>query len=322
MIQQCNLKIKCQKDDHQDEIDTVCYNQFCQEFRLNCFKCMKKGRIHNDHFDDVEKINSLIQFIDQKNQECDKLIDDLNKLIEIMNQSFSQLKRGIIQKYQLYKQRLILLNSQQINDYLNSTIQFKEYQQSITKIISEQTNKLNHSFNNLYQQLNLSQFNYYQIDNNSIQLSKQLYDKGYKLYWEDKYLEAIEVLNQSIQQDPNNHQSLWCKGDSLRGLNKYEDAITWYDKALIIDTKHVDSLCGKGICLRQLKKYDESLKILDLALTINPQHNFSLQSKGAWLEDQQNYKEALIYYEKSLKINPNDQWTINQKKICENKLKQ
>ncbi|CAD8209482.1 unnamed protein product [Paramecium pentaurelia] len=301
MIQQCNLKIKCQKDDHQDEIVTVCYNQFCQEFRLNCFKCMKKGRIHNDHFDDVEKINSLIQFIDQKNQECDKLIDDLNKLIE---------------------QRLILLNSQQINDYLNSTIQFKEYQQSITKIISEQTNKLNHSFNNLYQQLKLSQFNYCQIDYNSIQLSNQLFNEGYNLYWEDKYLEAIELLDQSIQQDPNNHQSLWCKGDCLRGLTKFEDAITWYDKALIIDTKHINSFGGKGDCLRQLRKYDESLKILDQALTINPQHKLSLQSKGLWLEDQQNYKEALIYYEKSLKINPNDQQTINQKKICENKLKQ
>ncbi|CAD8213135.1 unnamed protein product [Paramecium pentaurelia] len=283
---------------------------------------MKKGGIHNDHFDDVEKINSLIQFIDQKNQECDKLIDDLNKLEKIMNQSFSQLKRGIIQKYQLYKERLVQLNSQQINYYLNSTIQFKEYQQSITKIIQEQTNKLNHSLNNLYEQLTLSQFNYYQIDNDSILLSKQLYDKGQKLYWEYKYDEAIEVLDKSIQQYQNNHQSLWCKGECLSGLNKYEDAITWYDKALAIDSKHADSLFGKGDCLRLMKNYDESLNILDQALTINPQHSLSLKSKGQCLEDQQKYEEALIYYEKSLNINPNDQWTIKQKKICENKLMQ
>ncbi|CAD8051969.1 unnamed protein product [Paramecium primaurelia] len=245
MIQQLNLKLKCQQDDHQDEIDIVCYNQFCTEFRLNCFKCQKKGRIHQDHFDDVEKINSLIEFIENKNKECDNLINDLNQQVESVNQSFSQLKIGIRQKYQLYQQKLILLNSQQINDFLNSTIKFNEYKQSITTIFLEQTKKLTNSFNNLYQQLQLSSFNYYQNDNNCIQISEELYQKGYQLYQEDKYEQAIVILDKSISQNPNNHISLWCKGDCLRLLNQYEEAIKWVKKALAIDPKHVISLCNK-----------------------------------------------------------------------------
>ncbi|CAD8116737.1 unnamed protein product [Paramecium primaurelia] len=300
MIQQLNLKLKCQQDDHQDEIDIVCYNQFCTEFRLNCFKCQKKGRIHQDHFDDVEKINSLIEFIENKNKECDNLIDDLNQQLESVNQSFCQLKMGIRQKYQLYQQKLVLLNSQQINDFLNSTIKFNEYKQSITTIIVEQTKKLTNSFNNLYQQLQLSSFNYYKNDDNCIKISEELYQKGYQLYMEDKYEQAIAILDKSIQQNLNNHNSLWCKGAY---------------------PKHVRSLCEKGECLRLMKKYNESLKFIDQALSIDQQHIPSLQTKGDCLRDQLKYKEALIYYEKSLKINPNNQYSKNQKNFCENKLK-
>ncbi|CAD8204354.1 unnamed protein product [Paramecium pentaurelia] len=293
MIQQLNLKLKCQKDDHQDEIDIVCYNQFCTEFRLNCFQCQKKGRTHHDHFDDVEKINSLIEFIENKNKECDNLIDDLNKQAESMNQSFSQLKMGIRQKYQLYQERLVLLNSQQINDFLNSTIKFNEYKQSITTIILEQTKKLTHSFNNLYQQLQLSSFNYYQNDDNC-----------YQLYLEDKYEQAIVILDKSIQYNPNNYNSLWCKGDCLKLLNQYEEGISWLDQSLAIDPKNADTLFMKGDCLRLLNKNEEAIKWLDKALTIDSKHVDSLCIKGQCLRLLNKNEEAIKWLDKALAINP------------------
>ncbi|CAD8212541.1 unnamed protein product [Paramecium pentaurelia] len=354
MIQQANLKLKCQVDEHKEEIDFVCYDQFCTGFRLQCFECFKKG-IHNNHINDVKKINTLMQFLENNNKDCDNLIDDLNKYIENVNQSFSQLKRGITNKYSLLKERLVNLDSCQINDYLNSTIQLNEYKQSISKIIEEQTKNISHSFNNLYQQLQLSSFNYYQLDENDIKLSEDLYKQGYQLYLDKKYNEAIEQLDKSIQINPNNQVSISCKGQCLRLLNKFEDAITWLDKALAIDPKHVvslsdkgqclrllnkfedaitwldkalaidpkhvSSLCIKGDCLRFLKQYDKSLTFLNQALSINPNHTFSLDRIGNCLQDQEKYQQALIYYERKLKIQPNDQWTKNQKEFCEKKLK-
>ncbi|CAK76385.1 unnamed protein product (macronuclear) [Paramecium tetraurelia] len=211
MIQQLNLKLRCQKDDHKDEIDMVCYNQFCTEFRLNCFKCIKQG-IHQHHLDDVEKIKNLQEFIENKNKECDDLIDYLNQLVESMNKSFTQFKTGIKHKYSLLKERLQHLNQNQINDFFNSIIKFTEYKQSITTIISEWTKKLTNSFNNLYEQLQLSSINYYQNSEENIKLSKELYEIGYKLYIDDKYNQAIVIFDKSIQQDPNNHLSLCRKG--------------------------------------------------------------------------------------------------------------
>ncbi|CAD8214558.1 unnamed protein product [Paramecium pentaurelia] len=322
-------KLKCQQDDHKDEIETVCYNQYCTEFRLNCFKCLKKSRIHHDHFDEIEKINTLMDFIERKNLECDNLINDLNTYVESLNKPFSLLKMGIRYKYSFQKERLVNLDSLQINDYLNSTIKFFEQKQSITTIISEQIKKLTNSLNNLYQQLQLSQFNYCYIDDNSIKLSKDLYHKGYDLYLGDKYVEAIQLLDESIQYNPYNHESLWCKGEiivnqqinayqliiklNIRNLNKYEDAINWLDKALAYNPKHVNSLSLKGRlnnndinreCLltyhelnqnKITKKYNESLQLLDQALSINPQHIFSLQSKGDCLKEINNNLKKLQF---------------------------
>ncbi|CAD8091217.1 unnamed protein product [Paramecium primaurelia] len=353
MIQQQNLKLICSQDGHQDDIDMICYNQYCKEFRLNCFQCIKKG-IHHAHLGDVEKINSIVEFMDNQNIECDNLIDNLITKIESVNQQFSQLQSGIRKKYSLQNERLKYLNSQQINDFLNSFIQFTEYKEQIIANISEQIQNLNNSFYNFYQQLQLSSINYYQInDQNST--TKDCCNQGYQLYLDGKYDQAIEILDKSIQQDPKDHLSLWCKGDQLkrlnqfeeaitfldkalaidpkhvdslcwkgdclRGLNKHEDAITWLDKALAIDSKHVYSLCWKGECLRQMKKYNESIKLLDQALSIDPQHISSLKSKGFCLEYQLKYKEALIYYELVLKLNPNDQWTKIKIDFCKNQLK-
>ncbi|CAD8185179.1 unnamed protein product [Paramecium octaurelia] len=302
MIQQASLKLKCQEDNHKEEIDFICYHEF---------------------------FNSLIPFIESNNKECDNLIDDLNKCVETLNQSFSQLTKGIRNKYSLVKERLVNMNSYQINDYLNSTIKLMEYKQSISKIIQEQIKKLNHAFNNLYEQLQLSSFNYYQIDENNIQRAEDLCNQGKKLYSDLNYNEALTYFDKSIVINPSNQESLLYKGfnksiiiigSCLRMLNKYEDAITWLDKALAIDPKHVVSLCIKGDCLRLLKQFDKSEKILHQAIQLNPNHTVSLDSLGICLQDQQKYQEALIYYERSLKVQSNNQWTKNQKEFCEQKL--
>ncbi|CAD8213923.1 unnamed protein product [Paramecium pentaurelia] len=339
MGQQGIQKLKCQKDDHQDEIDSVCYNQGCTKFRLNCFKCMKKG-IHHTHLDDVEKINSLKDYIEMQNKECDNLINNLNKLVERVNQSYSQYKQGINRKYSLLKERLLQLNSQQINDFLNSTITFTEYKQSITTIISDKIKNLDDTFNNLYDQLQLLSFDYYQINDNEIKLSKQMCNQGINVAQEQKYDESIQLLDKSIQLDPNNQEALWRKGQCLRlleryedaitwldktllvdpklvkqcltMLTRYEDAITWLDKALLIDPKDVDSLWNKGQCLRLLERYEDAITWLDKTLLVDPKHILSLCNKGECLRKLKRFDDSAKYIDLALHINPNDTFSLNQ----------
>ncbi|CAD8181141.1 unnamed protein product [Paramecium pentaurelia] len=236
MRQQLNTKLQCQQQCHQEDVDMVCYNKFCTELRLNCFNCIKKGS-HKSHIDDVQKINTIVAFIENQNKQCDNLIDNLNTLMKSVNQSFSQLKNGIKNKYSLLKERLENLNSQQVNDFLKSTFEFPEYKQSIIHIIQEQSNQLTQTFGSLHQQLQLLSINYDKIDDKDIKLSKELYDQGFQLYLDDKYREAIQILKKSLQSDPNNNLSLWCQGECLSRLDKYESAINQLDQELALDPK-------------------------------------------------------------------------------------
>ncbi|CAD8203429.1 unnamed protein product [Paramecium octaurelia] len=315
MIQQASLKLKCQEDNHKEEIDFICYYEFCTGFRLNCFDCFKKG-IHHTHSEDVKKVNSLIPFIESNNKECDNLIDDLNKCVESLNQSFSQLTKGIRNKYSLVKERLVNMNSYQINDYLNSTVTLNEYKQSILKIIQEQIKKLNHSFDNLYEQLQLSSFNYYQIEDNHFEQAEDLCNQGKKLYLDFNYNEALKYLNSSILINPNNKESLYYKGDCLMIQGKYEDAITWLDKGLAIDPKHVVSLSNKGQCLRGLGKYEDAITWLDKAIAIDLKHVVSLCNKGQCLRMLNKHEDAITWLDKALAIDPKHIVSLSNKGQC------
>ncbi|CAD8106176.1 unnamed protein product [Paramecium primaurelia] len=320
MGQAGNQKLKCDKDDHENEIDSVCYNQFCTEFRLNCFTFIRKG-IHHSHLDDVEKSNSLIEYIEKQNKESDNLINFLQKLVENLNESFSLFKKGISYKYSLSKERLVNLNSQQINDFLNSTIKFAEYKESIINIISDQIVKLTNNLNNLYDQLNIVSFNYYQISSNDIKLSKQIYAKCQDLIQENKFKESIQLLDKSIQLDLNNYQALWCKGSCLKDLGRYEDAIIWFEKALTINPQHVNSLWDKGVCLRMLNRYEDAIIWLDKVLVINPKDINSLFYKGSCLQMLGRYEDSIIWLDKALAINPKDVNSLFYKGTCLRKMK-
>ncbi|CAD8196822.1 unnamed protein product [Paramecium octaurelia] len=329
MDQSAKITLKCQINDHNDSINAICYNQYCNEFRFNCFKCSKQG-IHRNHMEDVEQISSLSEFVENMNKYFRDFKGRYTSIIQGLVKSSEELMKGMEEKYYLPKERIMILNLQQLNDYLNSAIQFDEYKQSIIPIITDMTKKMEHQFSNLKEQLKLYENTYFI---NDIKYSQDIFQKGYNLYCRGEFQDSIEQLNISIQLDPSNFQALWCKGACLRFLEQYKDALVCFDQAIEINPKHVNSLSNKGACLRILEKYEESLSCLNQALQFEPYNSFSLQTKGILLfyslgqllEDQGNYDEALIYYQKSLKFKPVDQYVKklieNCEQICAQKLK-
>ncbi|CAD8204362.1 unnamed protein product [Paramecium pentaurelia] len=316
--------------------------QNCTESRLIFCICIKEG-YHTQHNEDVKEIQNFRQLVENKNQECDNLIHQLNKQIETVYQSFSKFTQGIRNKYQLSIEKLLKLNSKQVNDFLNQLIKFAEYKQSIIQILKQLTIKMVKNFDSLKEQLTLSSVTYYQINNEKQQQFISLYGQSQTFVQQGKYKETIELLNQVIQLNPNYYQALTFKGQCLMELNKneevmiwlhkalainpqhvislqkegeclkclgkYQDAINQQDKVLLIDPKNVISLCEKGHCLMRLKKYKDSLNYLNQALFISPGDNISFDNKGRCLEYLGNYMGALICYQQLLQRESNLQWT-------------
>ncbi|CAD8112294.1 unnamed protein product [Paramecium primaurelia] len=347
--------IKCPNSDHVNDVKLVCFNESCKANRLQCIQCIQNGN-HVTHLQHQQDLSFMFDHIQNIDKQCEDLISNLNKQMDIAYQQFYLLIGGIRSKYQKSEQQVFNLDSKQMDSFFAESIGFKSFEQTNLILIKQSIQDFQNSIEKLLFDLKLSELNYYQISNLDINKSEELFKIGYKLYQDDdNYKEAIKILDQSLIFNPKHSLSLWCKAEclkmlgqyneaiiladkalqvdpkhcyslqckaqSLRMIDQYSEAIIWADKALQIDPKDCLSLCTKSNSLRLLKMFKQSMQVVEQSLQINPNHLDSLWTKGACLQDQNQYQEALIFYEKALKIIPNNQWTKDRKDECLNALK-
>ncbi|CAD8203035.1 unnamed protein product [Paramecium octaurelia] len=75
------------------------------------------------------------------------------------------------------------------------------------------------------------------------------------------YKEAIEMIEYSLQINPNHFDSLKTKGQYLQDQNQLEEAIIFYDKALTIQSNHQFIKIKKNQCLKALETKRTTYKI-------------------------------------------------------------
>ncbi|CAD8110884.1 unnamed protein product [Paramecium primaurelia] len=345
---------KCLNQNHTQSIEQICFNKQCTDSRLICQQCLQKG-LHQQHMKEVLGLNALVSFIDDNNKSCDTLCETISKQGDIVLDSYFKLKNEIKNKYQISNKRLQKMDSGQLNQTINQMISLSDYKVYISKTIMDLSNEWKLKVDKQIQELLLKTVNFTEVRKDDEKSSTNLFNKGFALYNNQKFDDALQIIDKTLKLNPKNRDSLWCKGeclimknnldealncynqaisvdpkhlnslsakgDCLRGLGQFDEAIILYDQALSINSKHLDSLYGKGDCLRELGKYNESLKWLNQALSIYPQDYFSLQSKGVCLQEQQNFSEALKCFELALKISPFDQFNQIRKNKCELSLK-
>jgi tetratricopeptide (TPR) repeat protein len=73
--------------------------------------------------------------------------------------------------------------------------------------------------------------------------------------------EAIEILDQILEQQSDNAHALAAKGHALLGLQKYEESLPYFDDALAINPEIEEALVFKGMALTFLGKHEEALEI-------------------------------------------------------------
>ncbi|CAD8182688.1 unnamed protein product [Paramecium pentaurelia] len=302
MTQYNDLIIKCPNPEHQNNVKLKCFDESYKADRLYCMQCSRNG-IHLSHPQHQYQLPNLFDHIEKIDKECEELINRLNKQMDFVNQQFYQLIGGIKIKYQINKEQIFHLNSKQINSILAETIQFKTFRQTIEILIQKSSSELQEQIQKLYQELYLTQLNYYLISDQDIKKSEELYQKGYKLYWYDhKYEEAIAILDQALSLNSKHQLALWCKAESLKMLDQYNEAIIWVDKSLQIDPKHFNSLYTKAESLRMLDQYNEAIIWVDKALQIDSKNCNLLFTKASCLRGLGQYNDAIIWADKALQI--------------------
>lgn len=156
--------------------------------------------------------------------------------------------------------------------------------------------------------------------------------KANKFLKEKKFEEAIAVIDEALELDPNNLGALEKKGDALFKLGNNDEALLNYEKilqispnhvvrsgkplfekVLEINPNHVFAMNKKGENLLKQDSLDEAILYFDKVLEINPNHADSLSNKGVTLEILGSSEEAKQYFDKALEIDPNQVTALGNK---------
>lgn len=136
-------------------------------------------------------------------------------------------------------------------------------------------------------------------------------EKGNSLFYQEKYLEAIECYDRSIRLDSNYADAWNNKGVALNILGRYEDALNATNEAIKLDPQYPDAWNNKGVSLNNLGRYEEALNATNKAIEFHPQYSEAWNNKGASLNSLGRYEEALQAVNKSIELDPQypDSWS-------------
>ncbi|CAD8063422.1 unnamed protein product [Paramecium sonneborni] len=131
--------INCNIPDHETDVEFLCTNEYCKDFRIFCFKCLQNEK-HSTHIRDVQKIKDYGR--EQINRNDEDLVLELEKMIDHINQIFFTLKEELKCGNQISEEELNGLNLIQLNDLICSKIKFRKEKQYLIQTIQKNADSL------------------------------------------------------------------------------------------------------------------------------------------------------------------------------------
>jgi tetratricopeptide (TPR) repeat protein len=140
-----------------------------------------------------------------------------------------------------------------------------------------------------------------------------LYLKGIAHSLLDNFTQALNIMEESVQLDPNNPDAQSQLGFLYSRLNQYENAVSAYSNALNMDPNNYMSAYGLGIAHIRLNQFQQAIAPLTQCTKINPDFPDAFFNLGMAHERLEQYENAAQAYEQFIKINPGPAWTgLNQ----------
>lgn len=137
-----------------------------------------------------------------------------------------------------------------------------------------------------------------------IELSKDFFEKAYKMQMDGNFEEAIELYKRSLDYYPT-AEAYTFLGWALSALGDYEAAIEECKNAIEIDPDFGNPYNDIGAYLISLERYEEAIAWLELAIKAQKYNNreFAHYNLGVVYEKLGLWFEALGKYKKAMSVN-------------------
>lgn len=120
-----------------------------------------------------------------------------------------------------------------------------------------------------------------------------------------EYDKAIEQYNKALQISPNYKYVYGNRAFVYRKLGDYDNAIADYKKTLSLDSNYSEADSGLWDVYCESKKFDDAVKYYSQKISKNKADSLSYFRLGLAYQNLGNNKKAIEYYKKSLKIDKN-----------------
>lgn len=108
----------------------------------------------------------------------------------------------------------------------------------------------------------------------------KLLNKGMDLFHQEKYEEALEVIDKALDMNPAYTTFGWYyRAKALRELKRFDEALICYDRIIEIAPASKESWCYKGDFLFFMEKYEEAIPCYEKAIEIDPAYTYARRKK-------------------------------------------
>lgn len=140
--------------------------------------------------------------------------------------------------------------------------------------------------------------------------AETLLEKSDKLIKQQRYAEAVALLNKDLSQNPQNFDAWWLKGTALCHLDCYEDALDCYQVALKINPGVASLWQNSGLLLSAMNRPEQAIDMYNRALEIDPDDVQLWISKALLWAEIGRFPKALATIDRAVEVNPRsvDAW--------------
>ncbi len=130
--------------------------------------------------------------------------------------------------------------------------------------------------------------------------------KAKLLIRDQKFLEALEIVNQAEVISPFEHELIILKARCFGGLGKEKEAIELLDEIRTYASRNdlADIYICESYIFEKRKKYGKMFTALKEALVIDPLHLEALERMWICVELEKNYEDSIVFHNKLIERNP------------------
>ncbi len=159
--------------------------------------------------------------------------------------------------------------------------------------------------------------------------SKHLIEKAEILKNQEKFQEALDIVDELYKNNPNSEdvkntliKTLFEYGGYLNDYytQEYEKAKKLFERIAKLSPNSYRAFYNLGITYFNLGQMHEAIINLEKALKIKPDYKYCLYNLGLVYEDMEKYEVALKFYEQALEIDPNFSYALAARSEMRRKL--